>query len=206
MIGGSFKNKKQLIVGHRKLISDSDQLEIKLKKINKPIISNDYNLLYNSDSEFGTKSKLNELSRMMISQKEKLHKEILEIIMGMLNNGLLIQSNKPIEANEKNAKLIKAYIYRQISEKNPQMGGMDKILTFKTMSENEIINIVKKMPDLDKLEKIILKHMEDKKINKKNEKKSIDISETSEASEKSEKSEESEESEKSKKSKKTSSK
>lgn len=62
----------------------------------------------------------------------------------MLNNGLLTQSNKPIEANERNAKLIKAFIYRQISEKNPQMGGMDKILAFKTMSENEIINMVKK--------------------------------------------------------------
>ena len=90
---------------------------------------------------------------MIISQTEKIHKEVLEMIMEMLNNGLMTQSNKPLEATERNAKLIKAYIYRQISEKNPQMGGMDKIMMFKAMSENDIINTVKKMPDLDELEK-----------------------------------------------------
>ena len=177
--GGAITNKKQSMIGHRKLVSDSD----KSIKMNKNLLSNEYDMLYNTDSELGKKSKINELSRMMISQKEKLHNEVLEIIMGMLNNGLLTQSNKPIEANERNAKLIKAYIYRQISEKNPQMGGMDKILTFKTMSENEIINTVKKMPNLDELEKSIQKHIEEKKS-----KNILETSETSESSEKPKKS------------------
>jgi len=184
MLGGGNANKKQIMIGHRILISDSDKINSKknLKLHKSTLVSDDYNALYNSDSELGTKSKVNELSRMMISQKEKIHNEVLETIMGMLNNGLLTQSNKPIEANEKNAKLIKAFIYRQISEKNPQMGGMDKILAFKTMSENEIINMVKKMPNLDELEKSIQKHIEEKSA-KKNNKKSIDVSETSETSE-----------------------
>lgn len=184
MVGGGSKTNKQHIIGHRKLILNN----FKTTQGSKLLNSDDYNELYNSDSEFGTKSKKsknlnNELSRMMISQKEKIHKEVLEMIMGMLNNGLITQSNKPLEATERNAKLIKAYIYRQISEKNPQMGGMDKIMMFKAMNENDIINTVKKMPDLDELEKTIQKHLEDKKTNKK----SIDVSETSEASEESEK-------------------
>ncbi len=156
MVGGGIS--KQTMIGHRTLISDTENINSK-----KQYISEDYDNFYNNDSELGTKTKINELSRMMISQKEKLHNEVLETIMGMLNNGLLVQSNKPIDANEKNAKLIKAYIYRQISEKNPQMGGMDKILTFKTMNDNEIINMVKKMPNLDELEESIQKHIDNKK-------------------------------------------
>lgn len=174
LVGGGMSNKKQKIMGYRNLKSSKKPIELSL--------SDDYNQLYNSDSEAGKKmSKNNELSRMMISQKEKAHKEVLEMIMRMLNSGLLTQSNKPIEATERNAKLIKAYIYRQISEKNPQMGGMDKILTFKTMSETEIINMVKKMPELDELEKSIQKHLEDKQSSKKTNLKSIDVSDTSEA-------------------------
>lgn len=187
LVGGGSKINKQITMGYRKLISNTFETnDLKKKKSNRLLNSDDYNELYNSDGEFGSKLKKsnNELSRMITSQKEKIHKEVLEMIMGMLNKGLLNISNKPIEASERNAKLIKAYIYRQISEKNPQMGGMDKIMVLKTMSENEIINMVKKMPELDELEKSIQKHLEDKKSSKK----SIDISETSEDSEKPKKS------------------
>lgn len=175
MKGGASK-KKMNIMGYRNLNDDSELAFTNLK--NKSSKDIDYNMLYNSDSEFGSKSNsTNELSRMMARQKETLHQEVLDMIMGMLNKGLLTQSNKPIEASERNAKLIKAYIYRQVSEKNPEMGGMDKILAIKTMSENEIINIVKKMPNLDELEESIKKHLEDK-----NKPKSIDTSEASDNS------------------------
>ena len=176
---------KQKVLGFRKLNSDSDQITKKTKtnsqtQYKKKYSSNiDYNLLYNSDSEFGSKSKVNELARMMSSQKDKIHQEVLAKIMNMLNEGLLLQDNKPIEANEKNAKLVKAYIYRQISEKNPQIGGMDKILLFKSMSDNEIIKMVKKMPNIDELEQTIQKHLEEKVENKSNKsKKDVDVSKT----------------------------
>jgi hypothetical protein len=181
MKGGAYKNKKQQIMGYRQMNEDSDLSFISVKN-NKKSGKIDYNSLYNSDSEFGSKAnQTNELSRMMARQKETLHHEVLEILMGMLNKGLLTQSNKPIEASERNAKLVKAYIYRQISEKNPEMGGMDKILSIKTMNENEIINIVKKMPNLDELEESIKKHLEDKSKYKNDTKKTIDTSETSES-------------------------
>lgn len=171
MEGGSRKtNTKQQIMGYRKFNQDSE-----LEFVNN-YLSTDYNKIYNSDSEIGSKSKniLNqnldpsvvELSRMMSRQKENIHQEVLESIMGMLNRGVLLQSNKPIEASEKNAKLVKAFLYRQICEQNPDLGGMDKILAIKSMSENDIINMVKKMPSLDELEKNINKHLEEKNKNK----------------------------------------
>lgn len=184
MKGGASINKKQQIMGYRQMNQDSDLSFINSKNKNKKLSSNiDYNSLYNSDSEFGSKeNQTNELSRMMARQKETLHQEVLEMIMGMLNKGLLTQSNKPIEASERNAKLIKAYIYRQVSEKNPEMGGMDKILSIKTMNENELINIVKKMPNLDELEESIKKHLEEKSKSKNDTKKTIDTSEASDDS------------------------
>jgi len=58
------------------------------------------------------------------------------------------------------------------------MGGMDKILSIKTMNEDEIIKLIKKMPDLDELEENIKKHIEEKNKMKKN-----NVSEESEESE-----------------------
>ena len=86
----------------------------------------------------------------------------------MLNKGLLMRKSKPIESSEKNAKLIKAFIYKQISEKNPQLNGMDKILMIKKMNEQDIISMIKNIPSLDDIEKNIQKHMEEKKNNNNN--------------------------------------
>ena len=126
-----------------------------------------YDLLYDSDKEqSGGNKKISPLSRMITNQREKLHEEVFEMLMGLLNKGVLMQNNNPIDANEKNAKLVKAHIYRYISEKNPQLSGMDKIHSFKTMSEDEIVKLVSKMPNLDVLEKNIQKHIAEKQKNK----------------------------------------
>lgn len=188
MEGGARKTKQQ-IMGYRKFNQDSE-----LEFVNNHL-SIDYNKIYNSESEIGSKSKnmsnqnldpsIVELSRMMSRQKENIHREVLEMIMDMLNRGVLLQSNKPIEASEKNAKLVKAYLYRQVCEQNPDLGGMDKILSIKSMNENDIINVVKKMPSLDELEESIRKHLEEKNKNKL-EKSNESIENTSDTSESSE--------------------
>lgn len=188
-VGGK-SNKKQNIMGYRKLNNDFKQVLLSNStKTNKLTYSDsDYNSLYN-DTEYSLKkskksknSNINELSRMMLRQKQMVHEEVLNMIMGLLNKGLLLQSNKPIDASERNAKLVKAYIYRQYSEKNPQMGGLDKIIAIKAMSDNEIVKMVKNMPSLDELEESIKKHMEEKAKNAK----SLDVSETTESDTKSE--------------------
>jgi hypothetical protein len=144
-----------------------------------------YDAFYDSDKEEygqrgGAKKMESPLSRMLVNQREKLHEEVLEMLMGFLNKGVLMQNNSPIDANERNAKLVKAFIYRHIAEKNPQMSGMDKILMFKTMSEDEIVKLVNKMPNLDELEKSIQKHIAEKQKSKGKKEESSDLTEMSE--------------------------
>lgn len=164
-IGGKLSN-KQKIIGSRKLILDSEESDDNSESSlsNKNL---DYNLLYNSDSEYGNKKSMHsELSRMLQRQRDDLHHQVLDMIMSMLTAGTIEQDSKSIPASESNAKLIKAYVYRKIAENNPQLNGLDKIILFKKMSEQEIINIIKNMPDLEDLEKDIQKHIQQKKDNR----------------------------------------
>ncbi len=161
--------------GYRRLIETSDEnseMSFSNTSNSEYSVDSDYDELYNEDNKEGGAS--NELSRMMQSQKDKLHEQVLDMIMSMLNKGELVKDSEPIKANERSAKLIKAYIYRQVSEKNPQLGGLDKILMISKMSDSQIADMVKEMPDLDDLEKTIQKHLEEKKANRpaKKEKKS----------------------------------
>lgn len=109
----------------------------------------------------------NELERMINTRKNEMHNDVLNMIQDMLNKGEISQNKKPVEANERNAKLIKAFLYKMVSEKNPQMDGMNKISLIKDMKHDDIIDMLKKLPDLDKLEKEIQSHIEKKKANKK---------------------------------------
>lgn len=176
---------KEKRFGYRRLIETSDEeISVESNTSNSEYsLNSDYEALYYDEKEGGAS---NELSRMMQSQKNKLHEQVLDMIMSMLNKGELVKDSEPIKANERNAKLIKAYIYRQVSEKNPQLGGLDKILMISKMSDSQIQDTVKEMPELDDLEKTIQKHLEEKKVNKpiksekkaKKEKDKIDESDT----------------------------
>ena len=90
----------------------------------------------------------------------------------MLNKGEITFKNKPIEATERNAKLIKSFLYKQISDKNPQLTGMDKILIIQKMNKSELLNHLKKLPDLDQLEKTIEEHIKNKRVERENDKSS----------------------------------
>jgi hypothetical protein len=143
------------------------------------ISDNGYAAFYNEE-EFGAVK--NELSRMMQRQRDNLHQQVLDMIMGMLNKGELTHDSVVIKASEKNAKLIKAYIYRKVSEKNPQMGGLDKILSISKMSEQQISDKIKDMPDLDEIEKNIQKHIEQRKSERDSEPKKSKKSKNTETS------------------------
>jgi hypothetical protein len=86
----------------------------------------------------------------------------------MLNKGEITYKNKPIEATERNAKLIKSFLYKQVSDKNPQLTGMDKILIIQKMSKSELLTHLKKLPDLDQLEKTIEEHIKNKHMQRDN--------------------------------------
>jgi hypothetical protein len=181
IVGGA---KKEKTMGYRNMILHSDNSDNILERVNENFVikskksklskyskskkSSDLsNLdLYYSDSN--VEGSTNELSRLINSRKNDLHNEVINMIMGMLNKGLITKNSKPIEADEKNAKLIKSYLYRVVSEKNPQLTGMDKILMIKKMNDKEIIDTLYTMPDLDELEENIRKHIEEKQKNKMN--------------------------------------
>ena len=105
----------------------------------------------------------NELERMINNRKSEVHEDVLRMIIDMLNNGTITQNKKPVDANERNARLIKSFLYKMVSVKNPQMSGMEKISLIKDMKNDEIMDILKKLPDLDKLEKEIQSHNEKRK-------------------------------------------
>jgi hypothetical protein len=179
--------KKERIMGYRSMKLNSDNSDniyervnenstrdskiSKLSKYSKKMNKgNDLSInldLYYSDGENGVSN--NELSRLINSRKNDLHNEVINMVMGMLNKGLITKNSKPIEATERNAKLIKSFLYRMVSEKNPQLTGMDKILMIKKMNDKEIIDLLVKMPDLDDLEENIRKHIEEKQKARENE-------------------------------------
>ena len=178
--------KKEKLMGYRKMVLHSDNSDNIYERVNEKSIresnasklskyskksnelngSNESSInldLYYSDGESGVSN--NELSRLINSRKNDLHNEVINMVMGMLNKGLITKNSKPVEATERNAKLIKSFLYRMVSEKNPQLTGMDKILMIKKMNDNEIIDSLVKMPDLDDLEENIRKHIEEKQKN-----------------------------------------
>jgi hypothetical protein len=125
-----------------------------------------------SESETDSEEPTNELKRLINSRKNELHSEVLNTITEMLNKGEITYKNKPLEATERNAKLIKSFLYKQVSDKNPQLTGMDKILIIQKMSKSELLNHLKKLPDLDQLEKTIEEHIKNKRSQRENEKSS----------------------------------
>jgi hypothetical protein len=118
---------------------------------------------YLSDFEYGSVGGAeNEISRMLSNKKSQLHQEVIDSIVDLLNDGIIKHKSNKIEANETNAKLVKAFIYKKTSKENPQMTGMDKILLIKGMSDDDIVNITKSMPSLESIQNEITKHMEEK--------------------------------------------
>ena len=109
---------------------------------------------------------INELSLLMNNRKNDLHKEVENIILKMLNDEKITIASKIIEASEKNALLIKSFLYNYVKNKSPQLSGMDKIMKVKEMPEHEILVILKDMPDIDKYEKQINKFKEENLKNK----------------------------------------
>lgn len=115
-----------------------------------------------SDDENVGKS---ELSRLINNRKNELHNEVEARLLEMLSEGLITYKSKPIEANEKNARLIKSFLYNYVRDKNPTLSGMDKITTVKNMPNSEIIELTTDV-DLESVEKrnedFRKKHLEEK--------------------------------------------
>ena len=64
-----------------------------------------------------------------ISKKTLLHDEVQSRISKMLTNKNIFYQNNPVDNTEKNARLIKSFLFRKISSKYPKYNSFTKILT-----------------------------------------------------------------------------
>jgi hypothetical protein len=131
----------------------------KKSKKNKKLLKDEY-----TDSEDNITN--NYLARLVRSKKDEFHEQVLQMIKDLLKDGKFYRGSEQIDDNERNALLIKRFLYRYLSEKNPELSGMDKILNIKNMTESEMVKLVKNIPDLDDLEKQIQQHLTEKSKNK----------------------------------------
>ncbi len=95
-----------------------------------------------------------------ISKKTILHDEVQTKISKMLYNQHILYKNNPINNTETNARLIKSFLYKQISNKYPKYNSFDKISTINKLNDNELSNLLEGLPDLDEYYKNIQQNKE----------------------------------------------
>ena len=84
-----------------------------------------------------------------LSRKTILHNQVQEKILEMLNNKEILFQNIPIENLEKNARLIKSFLYKEISQKYPKFNSYNKILKINQLNKDEIFLLLNNLPDLN---------------------------------------------------------
>jgi len=100
-----------------------------------------------------------------LSKKTILHNKAQNKILDMLNNKEIIYQNVPIECSEKNAKLIKSFLYKEISKKYPKFNGYDKILKINQLENSELFKVFDKLPNLDEYSNMIENSIKNRKNN-----------------------------------------
>lgn len=100
-----------------------------------------------------------------LSRKTILHNEVLDKILDMLGNKEILHQNVPIENIEKNARLIKSFLYKEISNKYPKLNSYNKILRINQLKKNELFIIFDQLPDLNEYSNIIENNIKNRKNN-----------------------------------------
>ena len=90
-----------------------------------------------------------------LSRKTILHNEVQDKILDMLSNKEILYQNIPIEHLENNARLIKSFLYKEITTKYPKLNSYNKILRINQLKKNELFIILDKLPDLDEYSNMI---------------------------------------------------
>ena len=124
----------------------------------------------NMDSAKSSKSSIsskdNALSRMINNKKSQMHDKFLSKIKSMLNDKLITINNKLIMDENDNAEIIKRFLYGEITKENNQLSGFDKITILNKMSDDELVDMIKRIKDykeLVSLNKDIKKNRDEKK-------------------------------------------
>lgn len=103
------------------------------------------------------------LSALMKTKKDQLFEMFQNKILKMLEQKLITYKNKPVDANEENARLIKAFLYHKLRE-NKTLNSSDKITILNKKTEQEILDDLKDMPKLEDIKKQIEEHKKKKNV------------------------------------------
>ena len=103
-----------------------------------------------------------------ISKKTLLHDEVQSRISKMLTNKNIFYQNNPVDNTEKNARLIKSFLFRKISSKYPKYNSFTKILTINNLDDNELSNLLLDLPNLDEWYNNIQKYKEKRNLIREN--------------------------------------
>jgi hypothetical protein len=162
--GGKKSKSKKITSGTRKLKMKSDNSESSIM----------HNSKSSKSSKSSNSSKGNALSRMISNKKSQLHDKFLTKIKSMLSDKLISLNDKVISDDDDNAEIIKRFLYGKISADNSQLSGFDKITMLNKMSDDEILDMLKKIKDFKELIKL------NKEIKEKRQEKSMNTSSDSE--------------------------
>ena len=103
-----------------------------------------------------------------ISKKTLLNDEVQSRISKMLYNKNIFYQNNPVDNTEKNARLIKSFLFRKISSKYPKYNSFTKILTINNLDDNELSKLLLDLPNLDEWYNNIQKYKEKRNLSREN--------------------------------------
>jgi len=149
----------RIIAGGRKSSSSSSSKMRGQRQLN-------FNTEANNDSSDNSDTGLKKIVK---SQKNELVEKLFKVIGELLESKTITdRTGKHIKNNEKNIKLVKSFLYTKAKEAKPDSFSAEKFNWLLSKSSLELENMIKDLPDIDKLERDIEEHMKQKSLSSEN--------------------------------------
>lgn len=99
------------------------------------------------------------LRKMIKSQKNETVEKLFSKIKSLISDkGGRIHDQK-VSSNDRDVSLIKSFLYQKIKKQRPELNSTEKFNKLNDMSEDQLYDMLKDLPDLNKLESDISEHM-----------------------------------------------
>jgi hypothetical protein len=99
------------------------------------------------------------LRKMIKSQKNETVEKLFSKIKSLISDkGGRIHDQK-VSSNDRDVSLIKSFLYQKIKKQRPELNSTEKFNKLNDMSEDQLYDMLKDLPDLNKIESDISEHM-----------------------------------------------
>jgi len=99
------------------------------------------------------------LRKMIKSQKNETVEKLFSKIKSLISDkGGRIHDQK-VSSNDRDVSLIKSFLYQKIKKQRPELNSTEKFNKLNDMSNDQLYDMLKDLPDLNKLESDISEHM-----------------------------------------------